>query len=166
MLANCLGLVGESKPRSRAHCVSFALLFSPPHVTAPPPRHDLHGIANATTTKTTTTFFFVFTPPVAAALHPTVTITTSPMTTHYYGNDDNIDNVDNANNEYNNVNIINNNNANDSVRRCGLLELDASLRLLPRVRRLSLAHNRLSRVDFLQDCGSLEELDLSHNRLE
>ncbi|CAN0469132.1 unnamed protein product [Hapterophycus canaliculatus] len=58
-------------------------------------------------------------------------------------------------------------NVNDnSARRCGLLELDASLRLLPRVRRLSLAHNRLSRVDFLQDCGSLEELDLSHNRLE
>ncbi|CAN0117075.1 unnamed protein product, partial [Scytosiphon promiscuus] len=53
-----------------------------------------------------------------------------------------------------------------SVRRCGLLELDASLRLLPRVRRLSLAHNRLSQVDFLQDCGSLEELDLSHNRLK
>ncbi|CAN0469802.1 unnamed protein product, partial [Ectocarpus sp. 12 AP-2014] len=52
-----------------------------------------------------------------------------------------------------------------SVCKCGLRELDPSLRLLPRVRRLSLANNRLSRVDFFQDCGSLEVLDLSHNRL-
>ncbi|CAB1107590.1 unnamed protein product [Ectocarpus sp. CCAP 1310/34] len=52
-----------------------------------------------------------------------------------------------------------------SVCKCGLRELDSSLRLLPRVRRLSLANNRFSRVDFFQDCGSLEVLDLSHNRL-
>ncbi|CAM9465025.1 unnamed protein product [Ectocarpus fasciculatus] len=52
-----------------------------------------------------------------------------------------------------------------SVCKCGLRELDPSLRLLPRVRRLSLANNRLSRVDFFQDCGSLEVLNLSHNRL-
>ncbi|CBN77518.1 nischarin/ IRAS/ imidazoline receptor [Ectocarpus siliculosus] len=52
-----------------------------------------------------------------------------------------------------------------SICKCGLRELDPSLRLLPRVRRLSMAHNRLSRVDFFQDCGSLEVLDLSHNRL-
>ncbi|CAN0026057.1 unnamed protein product, partial [Laminaria digitata] len=53
-----------------------------------------------------------------------------------------------------------------SVSRCGLRELDPSLRLLPRVRRLSLSHNRLSAADFFQDCASLEELDLSFNHLE
>eukprot|EP00752_Nemacystus_decipiens_P014978 g13336.t1 len=53
-----------------------------------------------------------------------------------------------------------------SVSRCGLLELDPSLRLLPAVRRLSLAHNHITRVDFFQDCASLEELDLSYNCLE
>lgn len=41
--------------------------------------------------------------------------------------------------------------------------MDVSLRLLPRVKRLTLAHNRVSRVEFLQDCAALEELDLSFN---
>lgn len=56
--------------------------------------------------------------------------------------------------------------ATPSVCRCGLRELDPSLRLLPRVRQLSLAHNRLGAVDFFQDCAALEVLDMSFNRLE
>ena len=48
---------------------------------------------------------------------------------------------------------------------CALHQLDVSLHYLPAVTEIDFCHNNLSQIIHLQDCGKLNILDLSHNRI-
>jgi len=48
---------------------------------------------------------------------------------------------------------------------CGITRLDQSMHLFPSVQTLDLSKNDISHIIHLQDCYSLSELNLSHNRI-
>ena len=52
------------------------------------------------------------------------------------------------------------------VTNCALNKLDISLHYLPAVTEIEFSHNNLSQIIHLQDCGKLNILDLSHNRIQ